>query len=252
MKIIHCDKLNIQVGNRLIMSNLTFDVDYAQFIGVFGPNGAGKTSFIKTMLGILPVKQGMLRILGKEPKQARKQIGYVPQQQEIDSFHLTGRAFIASSVRGNYLGLPFLTKQDYQEIDQILEYVDAKDLANLTLNEMSGGQKQRILLAQALLGNPELIILDEPFNHLDPKWIQVILSLIKNIQQEKKITVFLSTHDLNPLIHVVDKIVCMGNQQAVLGNVNEVITTETLTQLYGFPIQVITINQKRFVTTAFH
>lgn len=252
MNVLSCDKITIQIGHRLILSDLTFTLDYPQFIGIFGPNGAGKTSFMKTILGMLPVKKGNLQILGKTPKQARKYIGYVPQQQEIDSFHLTGKAFIASSIRGHWLGLPLLTKQDRYEIDRVLEYVDAKDLAIVALDEMSGGQRQRILLAQALLNNPKFIILDEPFNHLDPKWVQIILSLLKNIQQERKITILLSTHDLNPLTRVMDQVICIGNGRAVLGKVDEVITTETLTRLYDFPIHVLSIDQTRFVTTSFN
>ncbi len=252
MSILACNKLSIQIGNHLILSDLSLSIDEPQFIGVFGPNGAGKTSFMKTLLGILPVKSGLLQILGKNPRQARKKIAYIPQQQETNNLHLTGRAFIASSIRGNHLGIPLVTSKDKREIDHVLEYVDAKDLANLSLSEMSGGQKQRILLAQALLGNPEFIILDEPFNNLDPKWVKIILSLIKNIQQEKQIVVLLSAHDINPLIPVMDQVLCLGNQAAVLGKVDTIITTKVLTELYGFPIQVIKVNHTCFVTTFFN
>lgn len=252
MTILACNKLRIQFGNRLILSDLTFSIDEPQFIGVFGPNGAGKTSFMKTILGILPVQQGTLKIFGKHPRQVRKEIAYIPQYQNMDSFHLTGRSFIASSVHGNRLGLPFLTRKDHQEIDRVLDDVEARDLADLSLMEMSGGQKQRILLAQALLGEPRFIILDEPFNNLDPKWVKVILALIKNIQQERKISVLLSTHDLNPLIHVMNQVLCIGNQSAILGKVQDVITAKTLTKLYGFPIQVIKANNTCFVTTSFN
>lgn len=251
MKVIYCNRLNIQIASKLILSGLDFTIEGPQFVGVFGPNGAGKTSFMKTVLGILSVRQGTLQVLGQFPRQARRKIGYVPQYREIDSFHLTGRAFIASSVRGNHLGLPFLTRNDNQEIDRVLEYVDAVRLAALPLAEMSGGQKQRIMLAQALLGNPELIILDEPFGNLDPKWVKLMLSLIRTIQQERKLTVLLSTHDLNPLLHVVDQVLCIGNQKAVLGRVDDVVTSEALTRLYGFPIQVVEAGYNRFVTTVF-
>ena len=107
-------------------------------------------------------------------------------------------------------------------------------------------------MAQALLGEPRFIILYEHFNNLDPKWVKVILALIKNIQQERKISVLLSTHDLNPLIHVMNQVLCIGNQSAILGKVQDVITAKTLTKLYGFPIQVIKANNTCFVTTSFN
>lgn len=252
MSVLECNHLTIQIGSKVILSDLNFSIPNNQLVGVFGSNGSGKTSFMKTVLGILPFRQGDLRILGKSPKEIRRWIGYVPQHRDIDSFFLTGREFIASSIRGTRFGLPFLIKKDYQEIEAVLDYVQASDLATCPLAEMSGGQRQRILLAQALLGNPRLLVLDEPFSNLDPKWVQVMLSLIRRIQQEKKITVLLSAHDINPLLPVMDKLLCIGNQKAVLGTPTQVITTETLTELYGFPIQVIKTGQESFVLPSFH
>lgn len=251
MIAIQCKNLDIKIGSQLILSELTLEIEQNQFIGVFGPNGSGKTTFMKAVLGVIPSASGQLKVLNTDPKKARRQIGYVPQYRDMSIFHLNGRAFVATSIRGHSLGLPFLTKQDYYEVDKALDSVQATDLKTIPLSEMSGGQRQRLLLAQALLGQPKLIILDEPFSHLDPKWTKIILSLIKDIQQQQKLTVILSTHDLNPVIHMVDQVLCIGNKKAVLGKTDDVIDSAILTDLYGFPLHVVKADHHIFVTTYF-
>lgn len=250
MNVIECQNLDIRLGAHLILSGLNFQIKENQFIGIFGPNGSGKTTFMKALLGIIPYANGQVVVLGKTPQKARKQIGYIPQNRDMELFRLKGRDFIATSIHGHKLGLPFLTKKDLYHIDSVLDLVHARDLAFIPLCEMSGGQRQRLLLAQALLGNPQLIIMDEPFSNLDPKWVKIILSLIKDLQEQRKLTVLLSTHDLNPLIKVMDKVICIGNHQAILGEVDQVITSDILTGLYGFPIDVIKTDQHLFVTTS--
>lgn len=250
MNVIECQDLDIQLGSRLVLSQLDFNIKENQFIGVFGPNGSGKTTFMKALLGIIPCAADEIKIFGQSPKKARKHIGYIPQYLGMETFRLKGRDFIATSIRGHKLGLPFLTKQDLSHIDEVLDQVHAKDLANIPLSEMSGGQRQRLLLAQALLGHPKLIIMDEPFGNLDPKWVKIILSLIKELQEQKKLTILLSTHDLNPLMKVMDQVICIGNQKAILGDVDRVMTSDVLTGLYGFPIEVVKTDQHLFVTTA--
>ncbi|MDI2091180.1 metal ABC transporter ATP-binding protein [Commensalibacter oyaizuii] len=250
MKVIECRNLDIRRGSCLVLSDLNLDIENNQFIGIFGPNGAGKTTFMKAVLGVIPTYRGYLSILGKSAKHAQKDIGYIPQYRDIQSFRLNGRDFVASSVRGHQWGLSFLTKNDFKNVDEALSQVQARDLANIPLNEMSGGQRQRLLLAQALLGNPKILILDEPFSNLDPKWVKVILSLIKEIQEQRQLTILLSTHDLNPLIHVMDQVLCIGNQHAVLGSVDDVMTSSVLTKLYGFPLQVVKADQHIFVTSS--
>lgn len=250
MNMIECQNLDIQLGNRLILSGLNLQIKTNQFIGIFGPNGSGKTTFMKALLGIIPYAKGKITILGQPPQKARRQIGYIPQYRDMESFRLKGRDFIATCIRGHKLGLPFLTKKDLCHIDQVLDQVHARDLAFVPLSEMSGGQRQRLLLAQALLGNPQLIIMDEPFSNLDPKWVKIILSLIKELQEQRKLTILLSTHDLNPLMKIMDQVICIGNQQAILGEVDRVMTSDVLTGLYGFPIEVVKTDQHLFVTTS--
>ncbi|CAI3941741.1 ABC-type Mn2+/Zn2+ transport system [Commensalibacter communis] len=250
MNVIECQNLDVRLGSRIILSRLNLEIKENQFIGIFGPNGSGKTTFMKALLGIIPCAESKIKILGNSPYKARKQIGYIPQYRDMESFQLTGREFIATSIRGHKWGLPFLTKQDLYHIDAVLDHVHAKELAGVPLSEMSGGQRQRLLLAQALLGNPQLIIMDEPFSNLDPKWVKIILSLLKELQERIGLTILLSTHDLNPLMKIMDQVICIGNQKAILGDVNQVMTSDVLTQLYGFPIEVVKTDRHLFVTTA--
>lgn len=249
MNAVSCKELQIRIGSKIIFDRLDFSIKEGQFVGVFGPNGAGKTTFFKCLFGNIPYSHGKLEVLGQPPIKIRGKIGYVPQQRDIFPLNLTGRAFIATAIRGNRFGIPFLFREDQKEIDRVLALVDAKDLAQQPLTELSGGQRQRLLLAQALLGKPNILILDEPLNNIDPKWTQHILNLIKHIQSQQKLTVLLSTHDLNPLVNIIDQVLCLGNKTAILGKAEEVITSEILTDLYQTPMQVIKAENRIFVTS---
>ncbi|CAK7192846.1 Manganese transport system ATP-binding protein MntB [Commensalibacter sp. Nvir] len=251
MNVIECHDLDIKRGSKLILSQLNLEIGKNQFIGIFGPNGSGKTTFIKTIMGIIPIHQGQLNVFGLSPSKARQFIGYIPQARDINTFRLTGRNFLSAGIRGYKFGLPFLNKQDSSRIDEALDQLQAKKLAEKPLEELSGGQRQRLLLAQALIENPKLIILDEPFSNLDPKWTLSILNSIKTIQRQRSLSVLLATHDLNPLLPIIDYVLCIGNKRAVLGTIDSIMTSSVLSDLYEFPLNVIRTKENLFVIPSF-
>jgi zinc/manganese transport system ATP-binding protein len=165
----------------------------------------------------------------------------------LPDLRVRGRDFIASSLNGQRWGPPSLSRQDRIAIEATLEAVGARDLAARPLSEMSGGERQRLLLAQALIGNPKLLLLDEPLISLDARHQEVAIDVIKRVCRQRKITVLFSAHELNQLLGTLDRVLYLGNGQAVLGMVDEVVTAPVLSRLYGTEIQVIRVNGHIFV-----
>jgi zinc/manganese transport system ATP-binding protein len=130
--------------------------------------------------------------------------------------------------------------------------VGASDLAARPLDETSGGERQRLLLAQALLGRPRLLLLDEPLMNLDPHHQRSVVDLVRRLQQELRIAVLFSAHELNPLLGALDRVLYLGGGQAALGTVEEVITGPVLSRLYGSTIDVVRLGERIFVMSGEH
>jgi zinc/manganese transport system ATP-binding protein len=170
----------------------------------------------------------------------------------FDHVRLTGWDFVASGARGHRWGLPLLDREARRDVTWALDRVQASDLARRPLAETSGGERQRLLLAQALLGRPRLLLLDEPLISLDPHHQQAVVELTRTLQQELGITVLFSAHELNPLLVALDRVLYLGNGQAALGTVDEVITGAVLSRLYGSDIDVVRVNGRIFVMSGGH
>jgi zinc/manganese transport system ATP-binding protein len=168
-------------------------------------------------------------------------------QRNVAVPNADGFDFIASSVHGERWGLPVLTAADRRVIEKTLAAVGAADLAARPLSDMSGGERQRLLLAQALLGEPQLLLLDEPLISLDYRYQEAVIDLVRRFARERNITVLFSAHELNQLIGTLDRVLYLGNGHAALGTVAEVATAPVLSQLYGTEIEVVRANGHIFV-----
>ena len=180
-------------------------------------------------------------------------IGYLPQVRTVlPDLALCGLDFIASSLNGERWGVPSLSRADRLMIDETLALVGARDLARRPLSAMSGGERQRLLLAQALIGKPQLLLLDEPLISLDARHQEVAIAVVRKVAQERGITVLFSAHELNQLLGTLDRVLYLGNGQAELGTVDEVITAPALSRLYGTDIQVVRTQGHIFVMSRGH
>jgi zinc/manganese transport system ATP-binding protein len=248
MNVIELDHASIAIGGRDILVDTSFAIQQGEFIGLLGPNGAGKTTLMRAILGLLPPRAGSLRIFGQPPRCGDPQIGYLPQVRTVvPDLRVTGFDFIASSVHGERWGLPSLTATDRRAIQTTLEAVGAADFARRPLSDMSGGERQRLLLAQALIGDPKLLLLDEPLISLDYRYQEAVIDLVRRFARERNITVLFSAHELNQLIGVLDRVLYLGNGRAALGTVEDVATAPVLSQLYGTEIEVVRANGHIFV-----
>ena len=248
MNVVELDRATIGIAGHSVLSDVSLAIRAGEFIGVLGPNGAGKTTLMRAILGLLPPSAGTLRVFGHAPQRGDRTIGYLPQVRTVlPDLRVRGLDFIASSLHGERWGVPSLSRHDRSMIEETLDSVGARDLAMRPLSAMSGGERQRLLLAQALIGSPKLLLLDEPLISLDHRHQEVAIDVVRKVCRERGITVLFSAHELNQLLGTLDRVLYLGNGQAVLGTVEEVITAPVLSRLYGTEIQVVRAEGHIFV-----
>ncbi len=248
MSVVTLDQATLRICDRTVLSDVSIDIEAGEFIGVLGPNGAGKTTLMRAVLGLLSPSKGSLKVFGHTPERGNSAIGYLPQLRTVlPDLRVRGRDFIASSLNGERWGLPSFSSRDRDMIEETLNAVGARDLAGRPLSEMSGGERQRLLLAQSLIGQPKLLLLDEPLISLDARHQEVAIEVVRKVCRERKITVLFSAHELNQLLGTLDRVLYLGNRQAVLGTVEEVVTAPVLSRLYGTEIQVVRADGHIFV-----
>jgi len=246
--VVELDHAGIRIGARTVLEDASFAIEPGEFIGVLGPNGAGKTTLMRTILGLLAPSAGTVRVFGRAPERGDPAIGYLPQLRTVlPDLRVRGLDFIGSSLNGHRWGFPSLREADRKAIDATLASVGARDLAERPLSEMSGGERQRLLLAQALIGDPNLLLLDEPLISLDARHQEVAIEVVRKVCRERGITVLFSAHELNQLLGTLDRVLYLGNGRAVLGTVEEVVTAPVLSRLYGTDIQVVRADGHIFV-----
>ena len=237
---IELHDVTLELGRRAVLRDVSFAIEPGEFIGVLGPNGAGKTTLMRALLGLLPPARGDICVFGRPPRRGDPSIGYLPQTRTVlPDLRMRGIDFIGASLNGHRWGLPTLTKRERNTLDAALDAVGARELGARPLSDMSGGERQRLLLAQALLGEPKLLLLDEPLIMLDARHQEVAIDIVRKLCRERGITVLFSAHEINQLIGALDRVLYLGHGQAVLGGVDEVVTSAVLSRLYGTEIEVV-------------
>jgi zinc/manganese transport system ATP-binding protein len=247
------DKITITIGGNTILADVSLTIGEGEFIGVLGANGAGKTTLMKAILGLIAPVSGRISVLGEPATRGNPKIGYLPQTRTAPPvLRLSGYDFLASSVSGHRWGMPILSRADAREIDRVVKVVAAQHLVGRPLKTLSGGERQRLLLAEALIGSPRLLLLDEPLISLDPRQQQVVVELVRHLSRQLGLTVLFSAHELNQVLPAIDRVLYLGNKQAALGRVDEVVTPEVMSRLYGAPIEVIRAAGRIFVLSNGH
>ncbi len=253
MTALALDGVTIALGGRTILSDVSLAIQEGEFIGMLGANGAGKTTLMRAVLGLVPLAAGRITVAGDSARRGNPAIGYMPQARSAPpAVRLSGRDFVVSAANGHRWGNPLPAKADYRDADRALNLVGATALAKRPLADLSGGERQRLLLAQALLGQPSILLLDEPLISLDPSRQSAVIDLVRGLQQELGITVLFSAHELNPLLGALDRVLYLGNGLAALGSVDDVITGPVLSRLYGSPIEVVRVAGRIFVMSGQH
>ncbi len=225
---------------RTVWKDANFSVKRGEFVAVIGPNGAGKTTLFRMLLGLQKPVAGSLDIFGDVPKRGNSKIGYVPQRHNIDNdTNIECIELIKLAYSGHRLGFRLSSKEETEKAEETCRLVGASNLAHKSLSQLSGGELQRIYLAEALVSNPEMLLLDEPLANLDIKRTKDLVSLMGSVVKERNVTTFLVAHDINPLVHFLDKVIYIANGRVATGAANEVLTSKRLSELYGTGVEVL-------------
>jgi zinc/manganese transport system ATP-binding protein len=225
-----------------IWKHADFSINRGEFVGVLGPNGAGKTTLFRLLLGLLAPLEGELSILGEKPKRGNRTIGYVPQRHSFDpETSIEAIEIVRLGLTGDRWGFNFPTqaRKERAEAFEALRIVGAHDLAHRPLNALSGGELQRVFLAQALVGKPDLLLLDEPLANLDIRRESELVKLIEEVVRSRGVTVLLIAHNINPLLSVLDRVMYVANGHIACGNSGDVLNSKALSALYGSPVEVL-------------
>jgi zinc/manganese transport system ATP-binding protein len=241
----------LSFGARTLWESLDLDVASGEFIAVLGPNGAGKTSLMRVLLGLQALSAGSVLIGGQAPRRGATTVGYVPQQRGFDrDLPLRGRDLVRLGLDGHRWGLPLPSRRAREQVSAAIASVDAEGFADSPIGLLSGGEQQRLRIAQALLSRPEVLLCDEPLLSLDLQHQQAVTQLIDNRRRELGTAVLLVTHEINPVLPLVDRVLYLVGGRWAVGTPDDVLTSERLTALYGAPIDVLRVRGRVVVVGA--
>ena len=241
--------VNVAFGNRRVLQDVSFSLNRGDFCGLIGANGAGKTTLLRVILGFQSVQSGSCVVDRTTDGSATlAPIGYVPQKILLDAaMPLRARDVVTLGLDGQRLGLRLPSSSRNRLVDEMLEAVGAAPFADQRVGNLSGGQQQRVLIAHALVRKPRLLLLDEPLANLDVKSVAEIVILLQRLSSEHQITVLLSAHDMNALLHVMDRIVYLAHGKAASGRADQVVQSDVLSRLYGHHIDVVRVKGRVLV-----
>jgi zinc/manganese transport system ATP-binding protein len=241
-------------GDRVLWDHLDLTVRAGEFIAVLGPNGTGKTSLLKVLLGQLPLSAGTATVAGRRVEAGSERIGYVPQHRSVErGLSIRGQDLVGLGYDGHRWGVVSLRDRSAKRgaVQRALHQVNGEHLAGVPVGVMSGGELQRVRIAQALATDPVLLLCDEPLLNLDPANARLVSALIDQRRREANTAVLFVTHEVNPVLPYVDRVLYLVDGRFRVGTVEEVMTSATLSELYRAEIQVVKV-AGRYVVVGEH
>lgn len=230
----------VRRGRRLIWSHGSFSIPRGSVTAIVGTNGAGKTTLLSVELGLVPLSSGTVRVLGQKPGAANTRIGYVPQSyaSDIDS-NITAEQSVALGLNGPRFGFRWLTRSQREQVHHALQLADNDQAASLRLSEMSGGMRQRVAIAQALVADPDLLLLDEPLANLDITGQRDLVATLARLNSHLKMSIQVVAHDLNMLLPILTGAIYLIDGHPHYAPIGNVMDSKLLTHLYGTKVEVL-------------
>jgi len=239
---------SLAFGERTLWSGLDLDVAPGEFVAVLGANGSGKTSLLRVILGLQPLSAGRVEVAGRAVRRGSRAIGYVPQQRRADPLTpLRARDFVGLALDGHRWGPGWPSARRRDVIARALEEVGASAYADAPVGVLSGGEQQRVRIAQSLVSNPALLLCDEPLLSLDLASQRTVTGLVDRVRRDRGTAVLFVTHEINPVLPYVDRVLYLAGGRFRFGTVDEVLNSATLSDLYGAPIDVVRVGGRILV-----
>ena len=239
--LLACAGVDMGYGRKVVLPQVSLSIARGELLGILGPNGAGKTTLLKTLLGILPPVNGKVAYpLGRD----QVRFGYVPQRQVVDeTYPLTAEEVVIMGRYGRIAPGRRPREQDRAAAALALAEVGLSALAGLPYRERSGGQKQRILIARALVGEPSVLVLDEPTTDMDLGSERAIIELIAQLHRERNLTILVVSHLLYVVLNLATEVAFVQNSVRQLPAA-EARRAEALSDFYGIPVHVAELGGK--------
>lgn len=247
MSIIAVKNLTVELGNAEVLSDVSFAIKAGDYVGIAGPNGAGKTTLIRAILGLLPLFKGGIQILNQDSQcfNQWQKIGYLPQK--IQSYNPLFPATVEEVVLTGLNSTKKFPKKfnsfDYKKVEGILKLLGIGSLTKRLVSSLSGGQQQKVFLGRALVSDPEILILDEPSTALDPSSRENFFDLVGQLNQTKKITVLLITHDIAHIGHYANKLLYIDRKVMFYGDFSDFCQSDDMKHAFGDQTQHVICHQ---------
>ncbi|NTW83302.1 MAG: ABC transporter ATP-binding protein [Chlorobiaceae bacterium] len=235
--VIDCYRLSVELDGAKVLDGLSLSVYEGDFIGVVGPNGAGKTTLLRVILGLENCSEGSVKVYGHPPGSFPERIGYVPQRLFFDrDFPISTKELVLMGRLSKAKMFRQYSKRDTEKADEAIRTTGLTHLSGRRIGSLSGGELQRALIARALAGEPDLLLLDEPTASVDPEMKTSIYDLLLKLRE--KMTILLVTHDTGIISRHVTRIACL-NCSLEMKEPGSSLGRETLDALYRYPVDVI-------------
>ena len=245
---VHLSGAELKRGGRTLWKDLDLTVAPGEFVAVLGPNGTGKSSLLQVVLGLLPLTSGSVEVAGRPPRRGSHTAGYIPQHSGFDrDLPVRGRDIVRLGLDGHKYGLAAPSEADERAVEAAIQEVGAGGYADSPIGHLSGGEQQRLRIAQALVASPTILLCDEPLLSLDMAHQQAISQLIDARRRNHDTAVLFVTHEINPILPMVDRILYIVGGKWAIGTPEEVLTTERLSELYDAPVDVLNVRGRIIV-----
>jgi len=231
--------LSVSYGKKTVLSNISIDLESGQLYGLLGPNGAGKSTLFKSILGLIDVSSGTIKVLGGDIEDVRKKVVYIPQRGDIDWQFPATVTDVVLMGRYPHLGLfQRISKKDKAIAMEALEKVGMTEFQNRQIGQLSGGQQQRVFIARALCQQADIFLFDEPFAGVDITTEKQIVEILKDMADENK-TLIIIHHDLSKVTAYFDKIMLLNQWLVAHGDTKETFTERNIAKAYGGRLTIL-------------
>lgn len=228
LKVVEINNLTVEYPGVRALDNVSFSIEQNDFLGIIGPNGAGKSTLFSCMLGLHPKYDGSIYFFGQNIRDSKKylrEVGYVPQKPVFEkNFPVTVREVVRMGLK---------QKSNENRVDRVLQDVWIHELDHKRIGELSGGQQQRVFIAKALVGEPKILILDEPVTGIDAQSTELFYGILRELNKKQNITIIWASHDLDAVNKLANKVACLDKTLFFHGISNEFFSNEELVKKYS-------------------